>query len=156
AREPPEDEREDDHRQERLQDGPGHSDRGLLVADGDVTPGQCARELPEVPELAKVEMRPAWGRAYDGETVDPILRLSFRGVGRRLGGNLRLGTGHPLDASQGVGPDVLGTGAQLARSVPRARRSEAPTPGSRCPRARGPPRRQQRTRLRTMRRRRSS
>ena len=55
-----EDEREDDHRQERLEDRPGDADRRLLVADLDVAPDERAEQLAVVPELADVEVRPAW------------------------------------------------------------------------------------------------
>ena len=63
----PEDEGEDDHRQERLDHRPGDPDRGLLVAHRDVPPDEPAQQLAVVPELRDVEVRPAGGRAYNGD-----------------------------------------------------------------------------------------
>ena len=45
AREPPEDHREDEHRQERLEHGPGHAQDRLLVADLDVAPDEEEEQL---------------------------------------------------------------------------------------------------------------
>ena len=58
VREPAEDEREDDHREEGLQDRPGDADRRLLVADRDVAPDEPAQQLAVLPQLANVEVRP--------------------------------------------------------------------------------------------------
>ena len=49
-----EDHGHDDHRQERLDDGPGDADDGLLVADGDVAPGEDVEQLAVAPEVGPV------------------------------------------------------------------------------------------------------
>ena len=54
-----EDDREDDHREERLQHGPGDAQHRLLVADEDVAPGEEVEQLAVLPELAQLERRPA-------------------------------------------------------------------------------------------------
>ena len=53
-REPAEDDREDHHGQERPDDRPGDADHGLLVAHGDVAPGEDREELAIVPEVRPV------------------------------------------------------------------------------------------------------
>ena len=71
VRELPEDEREHDHRQERLQDRPRDADERLLVANLYVAPHEAAEQLAVVPQLAQVEARPARGRPDDGHSVGP-------------------------------------------------------------------------------------
>ena len=61
-RELPEDQREDDHRQERLQDRPGNADEGLLVAHLDVPPDEAAERLA-VCRALEIEAWPARGPA---------------------------------------------------------------------------------------------
>src|SRR5262249_23274999 len=74
-----EEEREDDHQEERLQDGPRDPENGLLVADENVPPGEDEQQLATGPELAKREPPPAAGR-LDHE------RLAFDLGGHRAEG----------------------------------------------------------------------
>ena len=141
VRELPEDECERNHRQERLQDRPRDADRRLLVANGDVAPGEPEQQLAVVPQLGDVEMRPA-RRGLDDRDACLTLRL-----GRRVGADLRgdvpgrkLGLGHPPDASGTCGRPLPErrpvSGARRARAyVPPAARS-APRAGRCDPRAR--------------------
>ena len=55
----PEDEREDDHRQERLQHRPRDADQRLLVAHLDVAPREDQREVASAPELPEVRQAAA-------------------------------------------------------------------------------------------------
>ena len=65
----PEDEREHDHRQERLQHRPRDPDQRLLVANLDVAPGEDHREIARTPELAEVgDAAPP--RGADGDDRD--------------------------------------------------------------------------------------
>ena len=49
----PEEEREHTGEQQRLQDGPEHADRALLVADGQIPPGEEGEQLARVDHLAQ-------------------------------------------------------------------------------------------------------
>ena len=49
-----EDDREDDHRQQRAEDPPGDADGRLLIADEDVPPGEEVKQLPALPQIAPV------------------------------------------------------------------------------------------------------
>jgi len=60
-----EDDREHDHRQEGLQDRPGHPQHGLLVADEDVAPGEEVEQLAVLPQLPEPEPHPPLGRPDD-------------------------------------------------------------------------------------------
>src|SRR5436309_644216 len=61
-----EDDGEDDHIDDRLDDGPGGSQRGLLVAHFDVTPGQDVEQVAVAPQVAQVERnRPPRGLDHD-------------------------------------------------------------------------------------------
>src|SRR5207249_3802550 len=53
---------EDDHRHDRLDDGPGRAQHGLLVADLNVAPYEEAQQFPVAPEFADVECLPASAR----------------------------------------------------------------------------------------------
>src|SRR5437867_12087282 len=50
-----EDEREDGHCGEWLDDGPSHADRGLFIADLEVSPHEKIEQLSVSPELGPVE-----------------------------------------------------------------------------------------------------
>src|SRR5262249_7637284 len=94
----PEHDREHDHRQERLENRPGDADRGLLVANRDVPPGEMPRELAEVPQLAHVEVRPARCRLDHRPPRAGWLALRDQRLVRDFAdGNLRLRHAH--DAS---------------------------------------------------------
>ena len=47
----PEDDGENDHRHQRLDDGPRRPEYGLFVADLDVTPGKEEEQIAVVPDL---------------------------------------------------------------------------------------------------------
>ena len=59
VREPPEEDREDDHRQQRLQNGPGDAEQRLLVAHLDVAPDQEVEQLAIGPDVLQPEGAPA-------------------------------------------------------------------------------------------------
>ena len=64
-REPPEDDREDEHRQQGLEHRPGHAEHRLLVADLDVAPDQEKEQLAGVVQLLPVDRDPARARPDD-------------------------------------------------------------------------------------------
>src|SRR5581483_7283254 len=51
VRQPAEEEAEDQHGEEGLEYGPRHAERGLLVSDLDVSPGEVIKELAELDDL---------------------------------------------------------------------------------------------------------
>ena len=92
----PEDEREDDHRQEGLEDRPGDADRRLLVAHRDVAPDEASRAA-----RGSATARGRRGAAsaapglIDGHSLDPRRRLRRLGGGsRRAFAHLQLGVSH--------------------------------------------------------------
>jgi hypothetical protein len=54
-----EDKREDPRRDERLENYPGHTQRGLTVPKVDVPDGQSGEEPAKIPELSEIETREA-------------------------------------------------------------------------------------------------
>ena len=74
-----EEERHHDHQEQRLEDGPGDPERGLLVADEDVPPGEEEEELAVAPELAEAEAGKALRRAEDLDGGLAHTRASTRG-----------------------------------------------------------------------------
>ena len=67
AGEPPEEQAEDEHREQRLQHRPGDAERRLLVPDLHVTPDQEVQQLAIVPQLPEAQRRPAARRFDDGQ-----------------------------------------------------------------------------------------
>jgi hypothetical protein len=53
-----EEQTEDHNGQKRLKDGPRGADRGLLVADFQVTPHEEMQQFAIVPKFAQVEVKP--------------------------------------------------------------------------------------------------
>src|SRR3989454_12341576 len=51
----PEDRAEDDHRYQRLEENPADTEGRLLVAHSDLSPDQEEKQLPVLPELARIE-----------------------------------------------------------------------------------------------------
>ncbi len=155
--EPAEDEREDDHREEGLEDRPGHPDGRLLVAHRDVAPDERSQQLAVVPQLPDVEVRPARRGANRRHSVDARRRLKRLGGGSlRAVAHLQLGVSHAADASWAVGQAVSASAARSARTGPPARRSAARDRGSDGRAARDRPHPPRRTRRRTSCRRRCS
>jgi hypothetical protein len=62
---PSEDEGEDNHRKQRLDNGPQTSQHRLLVSNLDVTPDQVIREAAVLPELFQLERGPNTTRSLD-------------------------------------------------------------------------------------------
>ena len=56
---------EDDHREERLDDGPGRADYRLLVAHLDVAPREEVQQFAVVPDLAQIHGHPTTRRLDD-------------------------------------------------------------------------------------------
>src|SRR5438874_2273659 len=73
----PEEDAEDDHRKQRLDDGPGRSEDRLLVADLDVAPDQEVHELPVLPQVGQLQRAPAARRGNEQ------FRQRCRGCGAR-------------------------------------------------------------------------
>ena len=51
----PEDRAEDDHRYQRLEENPADTESSLLVAHSDLSPDQEEKQLPVLPQLARIE-----------------------------------------------------------------------------------------------------
>ena len=50
----PEHQGQDDHRQERSNDGPGKARDGLFVADDEIAPAQVVKQMPRLPQVLPV------------------------------------------------------------------------------------------------------
>ena len=66
---PVEHQREDDHGQERLQDGPDDPEHGLFVADEDIAPGEEVEQLAVRPQFAQVKSSPTALVLVDHEAI---------------------------------------------------------------------------------------
>lgn len=89
----------DDHRQQRTQQRPGDADRGLFVADREVTPSKEEEEFAVVPEVAPVLARRATG------LDDEFLIAQDRGMiggGERRGGCCGTRHGQREPSSRGL------------------------------------------------------
>ena len=72
--------REDDHREERLDDGPGRSQDGLLIPEFDVAPGQEIEQFPVSPQRFQIDRRESAARA---DRDQRLFRLRIADCGLR-------------------------------------------------------------------------
>ena len=148
--EPPEEQAEDEHGEQRLQHGPRHAERRLLVPDLDVTPDEEEQQLAIVPQLAKAQRRPAARgiddrqlrvrspevlpyRAAAGWNVDREQARALGCPGRRKGNDeMRARTAGVYHAAVEVGGDAAPPRRPLALTASRrARLARELTPGAR-------------------------